>query len=78
VVEARDLEADKITFRVNDGLNFRTITGGIGGKHADAQGAWAMCADGAVYCLEASMKPDVLKALSTIAGGEKVDWPPPR
>ena len=59
--EPRDLSADK-------------LAGGISGPHAE--GAWALFADGSVSFLDDSLTPQTIKALSTIAGGEDVPWPP--
>lgn len=65
-----DLSVDAIKFRING----RTPTGetadGISSPHGD--GAHLVTADGVRHFLHADAPPDYIRALSTIAGGERV------
>jgi len=66
--EPRDLDADRISFAINDGS--RT---GIGSNHRG--GACVAMCDGSVQFFDDSIDPQVMEALSTISGGENVGVP---
>lgn len=63
--EPRDLDAAKMSYRVNGSL-----PAGISSAHPD--GAFVLFADGHAQTLSNAIDPDVLKALLTIAGEEKL------
>jgi hypothetical protein len=63
--EPRDLSADKMGYQVNNPLE-----PGISSMHPSC--ASALFADGHTQTLSNSIDPSVLKALLTIAGGEKI------
>ena len=64
-MEPRDLAFDSMSFRIND-----PIAVGIRSKHSGVANV-GLC-DGSVRCLNENMDPEVVKAMLTIAGGEKI------
>jgi len=66
--EPRDLDAATITFAINDGS-----PNGISSRHPGV--ANALLLDGSVRAIPATTDPSVLRALSTIAGNERVGVP---
>ncbi|MEE8450435.1 MAG: DUF1559 domain-containing protein [Thermoguttaceae bacterium] len=64
-MEPRDLDAETISFMVNDGTSQ-----GISSDHASVANA-AMC-DGSVHSISSGVSPNEIKAMSTIDGGEMV------
>jgi len=64
-MEPRDLDAETISFAVNDGT-----TQGISSNHAGVANA-ALC-DGSVRSISNTVSPSEIRAMSTIAGGEAV------
>jgi hypothetical protein len=64
--EPRDLEADKITFKIND-----PQTLGISSRHSG--GANCVLIDSSVVFASDSSDPGKIQAMCTIAGGETVD-----
>ncbi|HJT31979.1 MAG TPA: DUF1559 domain-containing protein [Pirellulales bacterium] len=62
--EPRDLEFDKMSFRIND-----PSLPSISGHHSE--GAAVMMADGSVRFLSNDTDPSVVRALLTVAGGER-------
>jgi hypothetical protein len=67
-MEPRDLNFDTMSFRINDPVGV-----GIRSKHPGVAGV-GMC-DGSVRSIGQDIDPEVVKAMLTIAGGEKVPWP---
>jgi prepilin-type processing-associated H-X9-DG protein len=65
-LEPRDLDAEQISFLVND-----PVDGGIRSEHPG--GAHALFCDGSILFLDASVDPEVVRNMGTIAGGEAVD-----
>jgi prepilin-type processing-associated H-X9-DG protein len=65
-MEPRDLDAQKLSFVIND----RPTPGGIKSDHPG--GANVVFCDGAVRFLPDTTSPGVVKDLSTIAGGERI------
>jgi hypothetical protein len=63
--EPRDLKAEDMSYQIND-------TKGRGIRSGHAEGAYVLYCDGAVGILSTSEKPEIVKALTTIAGGEDV------
>ncbi len=68
--EPRDLHIDQMSFQIND--PDRTIPC-IGNRRS--RGAWVGMADGQIRFLPQDTPPETLKAMLTIAGGEKVTLP---
>jgi len=67
--EPRDLSAEQMSFKINDPEYV-----GIGSRHPGGANV-ALC-DAAVRFLEETLDPEVVRALTTINGGEKLppDW----
>jgi len=65
-LDPRDLDADRISYLVDD-----PVDGGIASRHPD--GAHVLFCDGSVMFLDAVVDPEDVKALCTIAGGEGAD-----
>jgi len=65
-LDPRDLDADQISFLVND-----QVDGGIVSEHPD--GANVLFCDGSVIFLHGSIDPGDVRAMSSISGGETVD-----
>ena len=65
-MDPRDLDAAQISHLVND-----PVDGGVESEHMG--GANVLFCDGAVTFLSESIDPELMKAMSTIAGGEAVD-----
>ena len=65
-MEPRDLDAQTITFKVNDGSGQ-----GIQSNHPG--GANVGFCDGSVHFFREDLDPNAIKAMSTIAGGEDTD-----
>ncbi|WP_231742246.1 DUF1559 family PulG-like putative transporter [Stieleria varia] len=63
-LDPTDLNIDKMSFSLNDGLN------SISSPHAS--GPAVLFCDGAVYRLHSSVTPDLLRAMVTIDGGEPI------
>ena len=63
--EPRDLKAEEITFRIND-----PERPGIGSRHHD--GANVLLCDGSVTFVPETTEPELVRAMTTIAGGEDV------
>jgi hypothetical protein len=61
-----DLDARRLQFEMNGG------SGEVGSRHPG--GAHVATADGEVHFLVSEIAPDVLRALTTIAGGELIPW----
>lgn len=70
-MEPRDLSFDKMTFRTNDPL-----LPGIGSVHPRGANI-VLFEDGGMLRLDGSVRPQTVRALSTIAGGEPVTTDPP-
>ena len=66
--EPRDLDAEQISYRIND-----QTAAGISSDHPG--GACVVMCDGSVHFLDNSTDPEVIKGMSTIAGGEMVSLP---
>jgi hypothetical protein len=66
--EPRDLKADEISFRINDGS-----ARGISSHHVN--GACVLMCDGSVHFLSSGTAAEQIKAMTTIAGGEAVGPP---
>ena len=65
-MEPRDLNADEITFEINDPLG-----PGISSNHPGV--ANVLLCDGSVHSMYEGTDPETIKAMTTIAGGEPVD-----
>ncbi len=65
-MQPQDLDTRKLQFELNSGR------GEPGSRHPG--GAHIATADGEVHFLKDGITPDVLRALSTIAGGEPIPW----
>ena len=65
-LDPRDLDADQISFLVND-----QIDGGIASDHPE--GANVLFCDGSVIFVDGSIDPGDVRAMSSISGGEVVD-----
>ena len=63
--EPRDLNAEEVSFQVGGGMGE-----GIGGNHPRVTNA--LFCDGAVHSIHESIAPELLRAMTTIAGGEDV------
>ena len=63
--EPRDLESDRISFVINNGL-----PGELGSRHV--RGSHLLMADGMVHHVSELTTPAELRAMATIAGGEAV------
>ncbi len=64
-MEPRDLDATRISYEVNEGIN-----PGIGSEHPGVANA-AFC-DGSVRSIDDWTDPELIKSMTTIAGGEDV------
>jgi hypothetical protein len=65
-MEPRDLNADEITFEIND-----PFAPGIGSNHLGV--ANVVLCDGSVSSMSDGTDPETIRAMTTIAGGEPVD-----
>ena len=68
-MEPRDLKAEDITFAINDGSSE-----GIRSEHGGV--ANVLFCDGSVRSLSDSTDPAVIRAMTTVAGGEEHDERP--
>ncbi len=66
-MEPRDLRIDEMSFVIND-----KTKPSISSRHGD--GAHVLLADGSVRWLSNSTPPEVVKAMLTITGGERINW----
>jgi hypothetical protein len=64
-MEPRDLDTSAMSFIIND-------RHGPSVSSYDPKGPHVMCVDGSRLVLRPTLPPQILKALTTIAGGEKV------
>jgi prepilin-type processing-associated H-X9-DG protein len=63
--EPRDLKLEEVTFAVNDGAG-----NGIGSRHPGV--ANVLLCDGTAHSIDESIDPELLRDITTIAGGEDV------